>query len=86
MKRYSQASALADASAEFESRLSGKINRRPSGHLFIFGGEGEIRTRGAIADTTVFKTVPLNHSGTSPGWNVKFQLAILYTIHPYIDY
>lgn len=31
------------------------------------GGEGEIRTRGTIADTTVFKTVPLNHSGTSPG-------------------
>jgi hypothetical protein len=33
---------------------------------FLFGGEGEIRTRGTIADTTVFKTVPLNHSGTSP--------------------
>ena len=66
MERYSRASALADATAEFESHPSGKINRRPFGRLFISGGEGEIRTRGAITDTTVFKTVPLNHSGTSP--------------------
>ena len=33
---------------------------------FFRGGEGEIRTLGTIAGTTVFKTVPLNHSGTSP--------------------
>ncbi len=33
--------------------------------IFV-GGEGEIRTRGTIAGTTVFKTVPLNRSGTSP--------------------
>lgn len=37
-----------------------------TGHFYNCGGEGEIRTLGAIADTTVFKTVPLNHSGTSP--------------------
>ena len=30
------------------------------------GGEGEIRTRGTLADTPVFKTGPFNHSGTSP--------------------
>ena len=34
--------------------------------VFYLGGEGEIRTLGTISDTTVFKTVPLNHSGTSP--------------------
>ena len=34
--------------------------------IFFLGGEGGIRTLGTIADTTVFKTVPLNHSGTSP--------------------
>lgn len=30
------------------------------------GGEGEIRTRGTLTDTPVFKTGPFNHSGTSP--------------------
>lgn len=68
MERYSRALALANASAEFVSRPSGKIKRRPFGHLFIFGGEGEIRTRGTFYSTTVFKTVPLNHSGTSPNF------------------
>ena len=29
-------------------------------------GEGEIRTRGPLSRTTVFKTVPLDRSGTSP--------------------
>ena len=29
-------------------------------------GEGEIRTHGRLAPTTVFKTVPLDRSGTSP--------------------
>ena len=31
-----------------------------------FGGEGEIRTRGWIAPTPVFKTGALNRSATSP--------------------
>jgi hypothetical protein len=30
------------------------------------GGEGEIRTLGAVTHTTVFETVPFGHSGTSP--------------------
>ena len=30
------------------------------------GGEGGIRTHGALARTTVFETVPIDHSGTSP--------------------
>ena len=30
------------------------------------GGEGGIRTHGTLAGTTVFETVPIDHSGTSP--------------------
>ena len=30
------------------------------------GGEGEIRTHGTREGTTVFETVPIDHSGTSP--------------------
>ena len=47
--------------------------RRNAPRLFLtisqkvkIGGEGEIRTRGAISDTTVFKTVTINRSVTSP--------------------
>ncbi len=32
----------------------------------VNGGEGGIRTHGTVARTTVFETVPFNHSGTSP--------------------
>src|SRR6185437_12636577 len=32
----------------------------------ISGGEGGIRTHGTLARTTVFETVPIDHSGTSP--------------------
>ena len=31
-----------------------------------YGGEGEIRTHGTREGTTVFETVPIDHSGTSP--------------------
>ena len=50
---------------EFESLLGGN-KKDDQMVVFFLGGEGEIRTLGTIADTTVFKTVPLNHSGTSP--------------------
>jgi hypothetical protein len=30
------------------------------------GGEGGIRTHGTVTRTTVFETVPFDHSGTSP--------------------
>ncbi len=33
-----------------------------------FGGSGEIRTHGAIADPPVFKTGALSHSATLPNW------------------
>ena len=35
----------------------------------INGGEGGIRTHETVAGLTVFKTVPFNHSGTSPHHN-----------------
>ena len=38
--------------------------------LFI-GGEGEIRTHGGVAPSTVFKTAALNRSATSPTGDVK---------------
>src|SRR5215218_5430452 len=31
------------------------------------GGGGGIRTHGTLARTTVFETVPIDHSGTPPG-------------------
>lgn len=36
------------------------------GLIFKAGGETGIRTLGTIAGTTVFETVPFNHSGISP--------------------
>ena len=32
----------------------------------VTGGEGGIRTHGDLTATTVFETVPFDHSGTSP--------------------
>ncbi len=32
----------------------------------VIGGERGIRTLGTVARSTVFETVPFNHSGTSP--------------------
>ena len=40
--------------------------RNWSGELGLPGGEGEIRTHGTREGTTVFETVPIDHSGTSP--------------------
>src|SRR6202035_5188676 len=36
------------------------------GGVSQFGGEGGIRTHGPVARSTVFETVPFNHSSTSP--------------------
>lgn len=38
----------------------------PLHHTDRIGGEGEIRTHGTREGTTVFETVPIDHSGTSP--------------------
>lgn len=37
-----------------------------NGSGFLNGGEGGIRTHGTLARSTVFKTAPINRSGTSP--------------------
>lgn len=47
-----------------------------AGSVFLeFSGERGIRTLGTVARTTVFETVPIDHSGTSPvfqnGWERK---------------
>ena len=39
------------------------------------GGEGGIRTHGAVARTLVFKTSALNHSATSPVFSRNISLA-----------
>ncbi len=40
------------------------------------GGQGEIRTHGTREGTTVFETVPIDHSGTSPRgtWGYSIQV------------
>jgi hypothetical protein len=43
--------------------------------LGFFGGEGGIRTLGTVTRTTVFETVPIDHSGTSPQKVVKLRRA-----------
>ena len=41
----------------------------------VSGGEGGIRTHGTRKGTTVFETVPIDHSGTSPRGNRACQMA-----------
>ena len=42
--------------------------------VYIYGGEGGIRTHGTVAGTLVFKTRALNHSTTSPeGYSIVFE-------------
>jgi hypothetical protein len=41
-------------------------NKKPDLERSGFSGEGGIRTLGGPEPTTVFETVPFNHSGTSP--------------------
>ena len=48
-----------------------KKEKRASKDAFFSGGEGGIRTLGGPEPTTVFETVPFNHSGTSPS---RFQI------------
>ena len=38
-----------------------------------YSGEGGIRTLGTLAGTTVFETVPINHSGTSPNPEILYR-------------
>ena len=47
------------------------------------GGEGGIRTHGTLARSLVFKTSPLNHSGTSP--DAKFSRVVNYSYSAYLQ-
>ena len=53
------------AHQEYTDCIPNKIKRAPSDSSYL-GGEGGIRTLGEREPTTVFKTVTLNHSVTSP--------------------
>ena len=52
---------------------AGKISKQ--------GGEGEIRTHGPLTKATVFKTVPLDRSGTSPPY-LEIKVFISYPSNP----
>src|SRR4051794_548963 len=60
--------------ARLRLRTRRVIQLRPPGHHIAAalrrrrydGGEGGIRTHGTRKGTTVFETVPIDHSGTSP--------------------
>ena len=45
---------------------------------FLNGGGGGIRTHGTLARTTVFKTAPINRSGTPPKM-LNCELLLYYT-------
>ena len=47
-------------------RLIIRKARNLYGSGFLNGGGGGIRTHGTLARTTVFKTAPINRSGTPP--------------------
>jgi len=47
-------------------RLSENTVRPKVARLLAQSGGGEIRTHGRLAPSTVFKTVPLDRSGTPP--------------------
>ena len=46
--------------------LSAKNKKGPGGALFVFGGEGGIRTHGTVTRTPDFESGTFDHSATSP--------------------
>src|SRR4029079_4518198 len=48
--------------SEFDKRVD--LPSQPRKIMKIIGGEGGIRTHGTVTRTTVFETVPFDHSGT----------------------
>ena len=56
-------------SSEDDKKRTGYIIRKAlnlNGSGFLNGGGGGIRTHGTLARSTVFKTAPINRSGTPP--------------------
>ena len=74
------------AAREFGSLPRSKKNTEQMLGIFL-GGEGEIRTLGSCNTTTVFKTVTINHSVTSPSMSIclaeegRFELPLQVTPH-----
>ena len=68
--RLLRSQVVFDLDDSITKTLSNLTRRAPQhGSLlvhFVHCGWGEIRTHGPLARTTVFKTVPLDHSGTHP--------------------
>jgi hypothetical protein len=54
-----------DSNIIFSMKARGENKKRACSDA-LFSGEGGIRTLGGPKPTTVFETVPFNHSGTSP--------------------
>ena len=50
----------------FVHRTPFAYQKGPARGPIWYGGEGGIRTHGTREGTTVFETVPIDHSGTSP--------------------
>src|SRR3989344_8369371 len=48
--------------------------------ITCLGGWGEIRTHGPLARATVFKTVPLDHSGTHPCTKILSHFAHIFNL------
>ena len=48
------------------ARFGGHSGLMGDSQRLAIGGEGGIRTHGELTPTTVFETVPIDHSGTSP--------------------
>src|SRR3546814_17120795 len=59
-KRWATRAGNVALTAAYPSRRELDRNGR------LYGGEGGIRTHGTRKGTTVFETVPIDHSGTSP--------------------
>ena len=62
------------ALSEGNSALKAGFRSLSTSEVCSFSGEGGIRTLGGPKPTTVFETVPFNHSGTSPNSSAKFEV------------
>ena len=61
-----RAKALLQGPENAKEMRPGRAVNTSNINILIGGGEGGIRTHGTVTRTTVFETVPFDHSGTSP--------------------
>ena len=67
---YTPLTILDKQTREFSLPTCSETKKTSQNEAFFIGGEAGIRTLGRLAPATVFKTVPLDHSGTSPNINL----------------